>query len=275
MTTEEGLVELGRALGGAVQPALERLEVGAVEQGTVHVPDKGDSPLLGMPVPAVVTSVSYSDGVTGDSAFVFGRGSFHLVAGKMLGKEPAKGEPDELQLSAVAEVANQMMVAAATAIGSMLEQELTIGPPETRQYAKDREAAAAFKRTPHALFVPFTIDGEPCRLVQFVPNSLAVRVTQAVEQHGAQASIEGGGGIPGDALRDVSLHVRAELGRTRLPLAQALDLPSGAVVELDRAPDDPVDLYVNGRRFARGRLIVIEDEWAVEIETVGSAEAAG
>jgi flagellar motor switch protein FliN/FliY len=40
------------------------------------------------------------------------------------------------------------------------------------------------------------------------------------------------------------------------------------VVDLDRAPDDPVDLYVNGRRFATGRLLLVEDEWAVRIESV-------
>jgi Type III flagellar switch regulator (C-ring) FliN C-term len=40
------------------------------------------------------------------------------------------------------------------------------------------------------------------------------------------------------------------------------------VVELDRAPDDPVDLFVNGRLFGTGRLLLVEDEWAVRIETV-------
>jgi len=47
-----------------------------------------------------------------------------------------------------------------------------------------------------------------------------------------------------------------------------VSLGTGAVVDLDRAPDDPVDLYVNGRRFATGRLLLVEDEWAVRIESV-------
>jgi flagellar motor switch protein FliN/FliY len=53
-----------------------------------------------------------------------------------------------------------------------------------------------------------------------------------------------------------------------MPVGRAVNLATGAVVDLDRAPDDPVDLFVNGRRFATGRLLLVEDEWAVRIETV-------
>jgi flagellar motor switch protein FliN/FliY len=46
-------------------------------------------------------------------------------------------------------------------------------------------------------------------------------------------------------------------------------LPSGAIVELDRQADDPIDLYVNGTLFATGRLVVVDDtDWAVRIEHV-------
>ena len=64
------------------------------------------------------------------------------------------------------------------------------------------------------------------------------------------------------------MRVWAELGRTNMPVGRAVNLATGAVVDLDRAPDDPVDLFVNGRRFATGRLLLVEDEWAVRIETV-------
>ncbi len=61
----------------------------------------------------------------------------------------------------------------------------------------------------------------------------------------------------------------AELGRTRLPLGSAIDLPLGAVVDLDCAADAPVDLFVNGLRFAQGQLLVTDDgEWAVSLEAL-------
>jgi flagellar motor switch protein FliN/FliY len=59
-----------------------------------------------------------------------------------------------------------------------------------------------------------------------------------------------------------------------MAVGRAVNLASGAVVDLDRAPDDPVDLYVNGRRFATGRLLLVEDEWAVRIESVLPAGGA-
>ena len=65
------------------------------------------------------------------------------------------------------------------------------------------------------------------------------------------------------------MRVWAELGRTRIPLGAAPELPPGAVLELDRKADDPVDLYVNGLRFGSGRLVLTDEgEWAVRLDEV-------
>jgi len=86
---------------------------------------------------------------------------------------------------------------------------------------------------------------------------------------GAEAGSEAGRAPHAAAVRGVALRIWAELGRTRLPLGRAVGLASGSVVELDRTVDEPVDLFVNGRRFASGRLLVTDDgEWAVRIEAV-------
>lgn len=70
-------------------------------------------------------------------------------------------------------------------------------------------------------------------------------------------------------LGDVGVRVWAELGRVTMPMRRAVSLPPGAVVDLDRALEDPIDLYVNGRRFATGRLVTIDGaEWAIQIDTV-------
>ena len=71
------------------------------------------------------------------------------------------------------------------------------------------------------------------------------------------------------SLRDVPVRVWAELGRARMQTGRVVGMPAGAVVELDRRAEDPVDVYVNGLRFATGRLIVVDEtEWAVKIESV-------
>jgi flagellar motor switch protein FliN len=76
-------------------------------------------------------------------------------------------------------------------------------------------------------------------------------------------------GAIGSSLLGSSLKVWAELGRARMPAGTVVGLPAGAVVELDREADEPVDVYVNGLRYATGRLVVTDDgEWAVRLETL-------
>ena len=106
-----------------------------------------------------------------------------------------------------------------------------------------------------------------------VPNAFIVRHRAGAGGAGAEAaggaSARGAGeGVPGDALRQVPVRVWAELGRTTMPVGQAVSLPSGRCVDLDAAPDDPVQLYVNGRRFGSGRLLLIDNEWAVRVDEV-------
>ena len=69
-------------------------------------------------------------------------------------------------------------------------------------------------------------------------------------------------------LREVPLEVTAELGRTRLPVADILQLNVGSVVNLDRAAGSPVDLVVNGTLIAHGEVVVIDDEYGVRITEI-------
>jgi flagellar motor switch protein FliM len=67
----------------------------------------------------------------------------------------------------------------------------------------------------------------------------------------------------------VPVRVWAELGRTRLPLGSALDLPLGTVLELEQSAESPLELFANGKSFALASLQVSgEGRWAVQIETL-------
>jgi flagellar motor switch/type III secretory pathway protein FliN len=70
------------------------------------------------------------------------------------------------------------------------------------------------------------------------------------------------------SLLDTKLRVWAEIGRTKMPAATVVGMSEGAILDLDRAPDDPADLYVNGRHFGTGRLILVDGEWALRIESL-------
>jgi flagellar motor switch protein FliN/FliY len=162
----------------------------------------------------------------------------------------------------------------------VLGEEVEIGVPTTTFVKQFDESL--FEKTPHQAHVPLSLFGEPCRLVQLVPNAFVVRIGRAFgEQEGALveggdgAAAEGAVGFDGALLRDVKLRVWAELGRAHMPLGRAVGLSSGAVVELDRPAEDPVDIYVNGRRFAYGRLMLADDgEWAVQIDQIFAGAAA-
>jgi flagellar motor switch protein FliN/FliY len=71
-----------------------------------------------------------------------------------------------------------------------------------------------------------------------------------------------------DQLLDVSVCVTAELGRATLSIADVLKLGHGAVVGLDRAVSQPVDLLVQGVPFARGEVVVIDDRFGIRIREI-------
>jgi flagellar motor switch protein FliN/FliY len=256
---------------------------GQVQAGDVAVLEPGANPLAGLPYPAVATNVSYVDGVTGGNVFVMTLEGARRLAAAMMGASapgPAAdgvSELTELEASAVSEAMNQMMATAAGAISTVLGTEVEIGTPETRTFVSEAETEGAYPASPHMVRAAFSVCGEPCRLVQIVPNAFVVRMDRALDELGAETAPAAGGasaggrssGHGGPSLAGIPVRVWAELGRASMQTADVVGLPHGAVVELDRSPDDPIDLFVNGRRFATGRLVVVDgNDWAVRIESV-------
>ncbi len=278
MTAEDALTRLGESTAEAATGVLSMFAADQVVSGQTALVGDGADAFESLTVPAVGTSVAYVDGVTGGNVFVMTPLGARRLAAAMMGSPPPEDgdetEISELELSAVAEAMNQMMAAAAGATSAVLGTEVEIGPPETAVFTTVEAAREAFGTSTHANTTSFTVCGEKCRLVQLVPNAFVVRMTQALDELTADYAPEGpaGGTEPGavaELLRVTEVRVWAELGRARMASARAVGLPHGAVVELDRDADDPVDVFVNGVRMATGRLEVVGDaEWAVRIETV-------
>ena len=83
---------------------------------------------------------------------------------------------------------------------------------------------------------------------------------------------DGPGSIGYDAIEDVELDLRVELGRTELLIEDVLKLRDGSVVPLDKLAGDPVDILVNGRLIARGEVLVLNDNFCVRIAEILSPE---
>ncbi|MBP2296001.1 flagellar motor switch protein FliN [Azospirillum rugosum] len=63
-----------------------------------------------------------------------------------------------------------------------------------------------------------------------------------------------------NAIYNVPVDVQVVLGRTSMLVAQLLKLGRGAVVELERKVDEPVEVLVNHRLVARGEVVIVEDQ---------------
>jgi flagellar motor switch protein FliN/FliY len=76
-----------------------------------------------------------------------------------------------------------------------------------------------------------------------------------------------------DVLLDFDLPLSVRFGMTEMTVAALAKLGVGSVIDLDRLPEDPVDVLVNGRLVARGEVVVVAGNYGVRItEIVGAQE---
>ena len=294
ITPREALTRLGASTAEAIAQVLESFTPGAVERGEVSVLAEGTTPFANVPRGAVASSVSYVDGVTGANIFVLTANGARTLAGAM--GVPAEDDADddqqlsEFELSAIAEAANQMMAAAAAAIGVVLGQQIGISPPDTRVLDDPTKADELYGSAPYATSTTFLIGGESCRLIQLVPSAFVVRMARAMDELSAEQRATasdarpvgqrraGGAGRPaqrrqrqppGGAWRHHACGCGRSSDARGCRWARHCRCRSVRCVDLDRGADAPVDLFVNGMRFAQGHLVLTDDgEWAVCVDEV-------
>ncbi len=66
-------------------------------------------------------------------------------------------------------------------------------------------------------------------------------------------------------LKDVSLNVLIELGRTKMQIKDIIELERGYVIELDKLASEPVEVYVNNKKIAEGEVVVIDKHFGIRI----------
>lgn len=73
-----------------------------------------------------------------------------------------------------------------------------------------------------------------------------------------------------DLIYDIPLEVSAELGTTVRLLSDVLAFEPGTVLMLDKAAGDPVEVKINGKKIARGEVVIIEENYGVRITDLPS-----
>jgi flagellar motor switch protein FliN/FliY len=85
----------------------------------------------------------------------------------------------------------------------------------------------------------------------------------------ASAGLGGLGGMSNSSnlnlLMDVTLSLTVELGRTNMLIRDVLQLSEGTVVELDKAVGEDLDLLANGKIIGKGKIVIIDDYYGVQI----------
>ncbi len=87
--------------------------------------------------------------------------------------------------------------------------------------------------------------------------------------HGKSASMLVDAGNLG-LISDIPLQVTVELGRTTKSLQDVMGFGTGSIVVLDRLAGEPVDIIVNGKRIAKGEVVVIDENYGIRINEIFS-----
>jgi len=274
VTTDQALLKIAGVTAQAVADALHELCGLQSQPGAAKLLGQGEQPLADVALPAIVARVGYASDTGGGSLVALPVATARVLAAAMMGAEPpaeAGAALSDIEHSALAEAIREALTAAAGALGSLLGEDVELEAPAIEQVAAP-SALGEPDTESQAVRVDLVLEDAAISLVQLVPDTFAQRLIQALD-----ASLAEHDGAPLHAvLRDIPVRVWVELGRATMPLGRFVGLPAGEVVELDRAVDDPVDLYVDGMRVARGRLAISDsgEFLTLAIESLVHADGA-
>jgi flagellar motor switch protein FliN len=77
-----------------------------------------------------------------------------------------------------------------------------------------------------------------------------------------------GSGNDINMILDIPVQLTVELGRTRIPIKNILQLAQGSVVELDALAGEPMDVLVNGYLIAQGEVVVVNDKFGIRLTDI-------
>ncbi|MCH7345850.1 flagellar motor switch protein FliN [Pelomonas sp. CA6] len=106
------------------------------------------------------------------------------------------------------------------------------------------------------------------------PSNVAEEVQPAAEQVAPAAFTNFSPtptNMPGSDINmilDIPVQLTVELGRTRIPIKNILQLAQGSVVELDALAGEPMDVLVNGYLIAQGEVVVVNDKFGIRLTDI-------
>jgi flagellar motor switch protein FliN len=251
----------------------------------------------------VFIKVKYLGGIEGINVLIIKERDAAIIADLMMGGDGSNYDQElgEIQLSAVGEAMNQMMGSSSTAISSIINDVVTISPPETfylnlkdviskEEYFKKDEQIID---TAFSLKVGNLIDSSfkqlaplkfgkifASRLLKANNRGLMAEDEREVSSEEKDRGVKKAQfpsfdhGTPAvlpqnmELIQDVPLHVTVQLGKNRMTIKEILELGEGSIVELDKLAGEPVDLLVNGKLIAKGEVVVIDENFGFRVKDI-------
>ncbi|MEI6668808.1 MAG: FliM/FliN family flagellar motor switch protein [Acidobacteriota bacterium] len=190
------------------------------------------------------------------------------LTSKVLGFED--GPPDDAVIDNLQEIAKQIA-------GS-----LNIKPEfDGIRLSADQPATSQPSAPGNTKWVEITVGdltlkaGLSCALiVVHVPVQAAAQKSEPARSSPSHVENPAGPGVPQnlDLILDMELPLWVRFGWTNMTLQDLTKLAPGTTVDLERQPDDPVEVLVNNIVVAKGEVVVVAGNYGVRVTEVMSAQ---
>lgn len=285
--------------------------------------------------PFIAINVEFVEGIIGNNLLILKDYDAALITDLLMGGEgdfdKDNIELNEIHMSAMSEVMNQMMGSAATAMSNMMGGSVNISPPQVSRMEVDETIGKFFGNEPLVLKISFDMEIEgllKSKLLQVMtiavakellntlmnpapterskpaPAAPAPKATapapapapypmpmggaapaaakqdrQSVKAvkpmnyesfdeapSAAQSYSQGNGNL--ELINDIPLQVTVELGKTKKNLNDVVNFGIGSIIVLDKLAGELVDVIVNGKKIAKGEVVVIDENYGVRITEI-------
>jgi flagellar motor switch protein FliN/FliY len=247
--------------------------------------------------PVVLLIFSYESGLRGGSTFIFRQEDACKIGGTMVG-DPAASEFSDMVADAFKEVMSTVLGNLSTTLAkaaggpvsnSQLDVEATVSAAEPLSAALAGDEGLVLLS--YDMKVGDLLQGQCWQMISMplaetmevlaAPNRAAAPEKKSAPPQMKAAPVEFDSlteETPAlapsnlDLIMDIGLDIRVELGRSHLKIRDILKLGSGSVVELDKLAGEPVDLLVNDVTFAKGEVVVIDENFGVRVTDILSLQ---
>ncbi|MCX8058402.1 MAG: flagellar motor switch protein FliN [Spirochaetes bacterium] len=260
-----------------------------------------DSFMDRIPVPFLQINIPFTENIVGENIYIFLENDAIKIGSIMMGQDVA--ELTEMLISAVAEASSQLVGNTLTTFSNKYKTQIKTGSPSQIVVRNYSDAILPPDESFILISYNIKIDNYNSKFYQILslnaakglvnmsspsvsftqpqpkmdrmqPSSSYQATTPSSQQfQTAQFSRLEPVLTPEEKknislILDVEMEVTVELGRTKKTIKEILSMGEGTIVELDRLAGEAVDLLVNGKKIAKGEVIVIEENFGLRITEI-------